>query len=90
MVISDGLRDQYHALVKAFNKEDKKEIDRLGSRESEGYRGQIEEIAICSRRKVENCQKRRARRSSEIFRKLSACSLVLTLSQPKGKRNFLI
>ena len=42
MDISDGLCDRYDALVGAFHREDKKEIDKLGSRESEGYRGQIE------------------------------------------------
>ena len=53
MVISDGLRDRYDALVEAFHRDDKKAIDRLASRESEGCRGQIEGNAICSRRNVE-------------------------------------
>ena len=49
MEIFDGLRDRYDALVGAFHREHKKEIDRLGSRESEGYRGQIEgNGSICS------------------------------------------
>ena len=38
----DGLRDGYDALVGAFHREDRKEIDRLGSRESEGYLGQTD------------------------------------------------
>ena len=51
MDIFDGLCDQYDALIGAFHREDKKEIDKLGSRESEGYRDQIEgNRSICSRR----------------------------------------
>ena len=61
MDIFDGPCDQYDALVGAFHREDKKEIDRLGNREYEGYRDQIEgNGSICSRRKVENCQEKRA------------------------------
>ena len=63
MDIFDGLCDQYDALIGAFHREDKIEINRIGSRESEGYRDQIEgNVSIGSRRKVENCQERRARR----------------------------
>ena len=50
-------------IYSAFHREDKKEIDRLGNREYEGYRDQIEgNGSICSQRKVENYQEKRARR----------------------------
>ena len=42
MDIFDGLCDRYDALVRAFCREDKKEIDRLKARELEGYRVEIE------------------------------------------------
>ena len=44
--------DGYDALIGAFHREDKKEINRLGSRESEGCRGQIEGSAVDERLKT--------------------------------------
>ena len=50
MDIFYGLRDRYDALVGAFRREDKKEIDRL---EAENLSEIEENVSICSRRKVE-------------------------------------
>ena len=78
MDIFHGLRDRYDALKGAFHRDDKKDIDRLGSRESEGYRGQIERNgSICSRRKVENYQERGARRRPDPQRFLENSQLAV-------------
>ena len=58
MDIFYGLCDQYDVLIGAFHREDKKEIDRLGSRESEGYRDQIEgNGSICSHEKLKTVRR---------------------------------